>query len=576
MAENVSDDPRLDQLLERWEDLRDEGREASAEDLCREFPNLLAELKQRIACLKAMDWLLKQDVAEAQVAAEMAWHNLPKTLGRYRLDELIGTGGFGQVWKGFDPELQRPVAIKVPRPDRISLPDQAENFLEEARKVAQLRHPGIVPVHDVGREGDWFFIVADYIEGGNLSERISRGRLGWRKSAQLVADVAEILHHAHELGFVHRDIKPANILLDNHARPYLTDFGIALSGNERHSGGTETAGTLAYMSPEQLTTGAGLDRRSDIYSLGVVFYELLTGQRPFTAKSPLDLRKAVLSDQPTPPRSIDSSIPVPLEQVCLKVLAKEPAGRYPTAAAFAVALRAAARPRRRPMTAMAIGLALIGLLIPLLVHNSNRTAPSVDPEQADPGPRPPFVATETPTGGIVDLLPLIDPEKDTMKGHWSVVTGVLHSDGGEISHIKIPYELPEEYSLAVVATRKSRLEYDRGTFGLGLVGNGQQFLVQFDIFNDTTRLPGSNVMHRGVVFKQGKPRTIVCTCRRDTLTVEVDGKKIIEWQGDYASLSAEGSRTPDKHFLRIVTRNNHFAISKIELRALSGTGNTVR
>jgi len=199
----VSDDSRLDQLLERWEDLREQGREISAEELCRECSDLLEALKRRIACLKSMDWLLKKDDGDDE-AADEAWQNLPKTLGRYRLDELVGTGGFGQVWKGFDPELQRVVAIKVPRPNRISSPDQAEKFLEEARKVAQLRHPGIVPVHDVGRDGDWFFIVSDYIGGGNLAQQISQGRPGWRESAELVADVAEILHHAHEQGFVHR------------------------------------------------------------------------------------------------------------------------------------------------------------------------------------------------------------------------------------------------------------------------------------------------------------------------------------------------------------------------------------
>ena len=186
------------------------------------------------------------------------------------------------MWKGFDPELQRVVAIKVPRPDRISSPDQAQKFLEEARKVAQLKHPGIVPVHDVGRDGDWFFIVSDFIDGENLAQRISRDRPGWEESARLVADVAEILQHAHQQGFIHRDIKPANILLDGQGRPYLTDFGIAISGDDQGRGTTDTAGTLRYMAPEQVAeTVSQIDCRSDIYGLGVVLYELLTGQRPF-------------------------------------------------------------------------------------------------------------------------------------------------------------------------------------------------------------------------------------------------------------------------------------------------------
>jgi hypothetical protein len=128
-------DPKLEQLLEEWEDLRHEGREVSAEELCQNCPELLNELKQRIVVLKSMDWLLESDSSEEQEGiANAAWKELPRTLGRYRLDELVGTGGFGQVWKGFDPELQRTVAIKVPRPDRLASSDQADKFLAEARK----------------------------------------------------------------------------------------------------------------------------------------------------------------------------------------------------------------------------------------------------------------------------------------------------------------------------------------------------------------------------------------------------------------------------------------------------------
>jgi serine/threonine protein kinase len=568
----MTEDPRLEQLLERWEDLRQEGREVSAEELCRDQPELLKPLKRWIAVLKSTDWLVRDDSSDD--GQDEPWPELPRTLGRYHLDELIGTGGFGQVWRGFDPVLRRVVAVKVPRPDRISSADQAQRFLEEARKVAQLKHPGIVPVHDVGRDGDWFFIVSDFIDGENLAQRIERDRPGWEESARLIADVAEILEHAHQQGFVHRDIKPANILLDGQGRPYLTDFGIAISGDGRGRGTADTAGTLGYMAPEQ-ATASHIDRRSDIYGLGIVLYELLTGQRPFAASDTVDLRNAILAGQPIPPRRINPTIPIALERVCLKAMAKEPGARYPTAADLATALRAAIKRPRTGTLWLAAGLLVIGLLAALVLGYSKWSMPPKTTEQ-------PPVVIETSVGGTVDLLPLIDPKKDTTKGMWRIANGELHSASDEISHIRIPYDLPNEYVLTVVATRKTMIQHDRDTFGIGLVGNGHQFLVQIDLFNDLTRLPDINgshdgvASHQGVVFNQGKERTIVCICRRDSLVVQADGNNLLEWQGDYSDLSPEGSRTFDGRYLRLVCRNSHFAISKVELTVISGTGKTVR
>ena len=164
----------------------------------------------------------------------------------------------------------------------------------EARKVARLRHPNIVPVHDVGREGSNCFIVGEWIEGTNLAVRIRDDRPDHRESARIVAEVADALAHAHAAGFVHRDIKPANILIDPQGRAYLTDFGIAVVEEDLLRDVT-AAGTLPYMAPEQLGEGLGpVDHRADLYSLGVVLYELLTGRRPFRATSPMELREQIL------------------------------------------------------------------------------------------------------------------------------------------------------------------------------------------------------------------------------------------------------------------------------------------
>jgi eukaryotic-like serine/threonine-protein kinase len=264
----------------------------------------------------------------------------PEHIGRYRVEKILGQGGFGIVYLAHDGQLQRFVAIKVPHRHRVSGAEDAEAYLTEARTVASLDHPNIVPVHDVGSTDDYpCFVVSKFIEGCTLSQKIRDDRPTIGEAAELVATIAEALHYAHRRGLVHRDIKPSNILLDASGKPFVVDFGLALK-EENIGHGPKHAGTPSYMSPEQARgEGHRVDGRSDIFSLGVVFYELLVGRQPFRADSQVELMEQVATFEPRPPRQYDENIPKELERICFKALAKRASERYLTAKDMADDLR---------------------------------------------------------------------------------------------------------------------------------------------------------------------------------------------------------------------------------------------
>ena len=264
----------------------------------------------------------------------------PECIGRYRIERVLGKGGFGLVYLAHDDQLQRLVAIKVPHRDRVSSAEDVKAYLTEARTVANLDHPHIVPVFDVGSTDDCpCYIVSKVIEGTDLATRLKQSRLSINETVEMVATVAEALHYAHRKGLVHRDIKPGNILIDTSGKPFVVDFGLALK-EENIGHGPKYAGTPAYMSPEQARgEGHRVDGRSDIFSLGVVFYELLVGRRPFSGNSTTDLLEQITNLEARPPRQYDDGIPKELDRICLKALSKRASERYSTAKDMADDLR---------------------------------------------------------------------------------------------------------------------------------------------------------------------------------------------------------------------------------------------
>jgi serine/threonine protein kinase len=271
-----------------------------------------------------------------------------QTLGKYRVLEPLGRGGMAQVYRAYHPQLDRYVAIKVLRSDLVEEEEFLSRFRREARAVAGLRHPNIVQVFDFDVQDDVYFMVMEVLEGDTLKSYLTSYRMQGKRiplgdMVRILLDVLEGLGYAHHEGIVHRDIKPANILLTQRGRAVLTDFGIAqIIGGTQYTVSGALMGTLNYMSPEQGLEGRG-DNRSDLYSLGIVYYEMLTGKTPFDADTPLAILMKHLNDPLPLPRKDDPTIPESFERVVLKVLAKQPDDRYQSAAEMAQALRDAAQ-----------------------------------------------------------------------------------------------------------------------------------------------------------------------------------------------------------------------------------------
>jgi serine/threonine-protein kinase len=272
-----------------------------------------------------------------------------KQLGRYDLTRVLGKGAMGIVYEGLDPKLHRKVAIKTILKGHLDDDDAAKEysmrFMREAQAVARLNHPHIVQVYDFGEEGDVAYIVMEFIKGKELKNFFDANeRFELKEAVRIMCELLDALDFAHEGGIVHRDIKPANVMLDGQARVKLADFGVARVTDDRSAAEKTQAGTMvgtpAYMSPEQIT-GGSVDRRTDIFSAGIILYQFLTGEKPFTGSGAWTIAKKIIQDHPPSPSSINNTISPLFDHVVNKALSKQVETRYQTAKEFAAALKRA-------------------------------------------------------------------------------------------------------------------------------------------------------------------------------------------------------------------------------------------
>jgi WD40 repeat protein len=361
---------RLNNILATYFDTVESGQPGNCDTLVSRHPELAEDLtaflqeQEELFTLAGplRSFLFPSGLFSGSSTEEAVGADMPSALGEYEILETIGTGGMGVVYKAKQRTLNRLVAVKTIRPGKADA-ELLGRFRKEAEAAAQLDHPGIVPIYEIGEDQGRPFFSMKLFDGPSLAERLGQFSKTPRQAAELVAGIARAVHHAHERGILHRDLKPSNILLDAGGRPHITDFGLArrLDADQSQTLSGAIVGTPTYMAPELAAPLPRSGRRvlptvaCDVYGLGAILYALLTGRPPFHGITPLDTLLAVREQEPAAPTLLNPRVDRDLEAICLKCLEKEPARRYGSADALANDLDAWSR--GDPITAQRVGRA---------------------------------------------------------------------------------------------------------------------------------------------------------------------------------------------------------------------------
>lgn len=495
-------DEKLAEWLLLWEDGRRAGQHLTAATLARDHPELIEELNRRIEALKATYWIDFQIDNPPTAEPDHPPAGGRVLAGRYRLEERVAVGGFAEVWRAFDTELQRTVAVKLPKASQVAF--NAE-FLAEARRVAQLRHPAIAAVHDVGTDAEnSLFIVTEFMEGGSLADRLSHGPVATSLGIRWVIQLASALEYAHRRDLIHRDVKPANILLSHHDDVVLADFGIAQS-TQRMGDFAATVGTRRYMAPELLAGGA-VTTAADIYSLGVVLHEVLTGVTPGSGDHAAAIHTTGDSGD-TP--SISPSLPPRIAAVCRRATQRNPAERYVSAAALAVDLQRIGidldhhTSRKRLVVALALTSVVAAIALSLLVprrpsdsraREAVTSVPVVAPRRlaATLAPQPGSVIVSMMHHRIVDAVPYVvaaDGVRVFTEPQSPPVTYIGPSRDGIVCSVTFRFDFSAEVEAATLVATTRCWDFTalggggRGAAAVDVSRDGVEWISVVDMMN---------------------------------------------------------------------------------------------
>ena len=534
-------------------------------------------------------------------------------LARYEVRERIGEGATAVVYRAWDRQLQRPVALKVLR-DTLGMSELArQRFRREAQSAAGLSHPNIVTVHDAGEADGRLYLVMELVEGRGLNDLLRDRAIDERGTLEILEKVARGLASAHAKGIVHRDLKPANIIVTPAGEPKVGDFGLAhLVDSEAELTRVGTAlGTPLYMSPEQVRGDArAITPQTDVYALGAILYETVLGQPPHLGESIQEIYDRVVREEPAAPRKIRPKVSEDLETIILKALDKSPQRRYATALALADDLRRhllgepiEARPlsatvllwrrmARHRLLVVAAGAAIAGAAAGAWVIASLRTPPAPAAAVAPPKPAESPLAPGKPEldeayykeyARALPLLPLVSPPIDALNGEWTERDGRLTCGSKAFTKLQLPFAPPPEYDLQVVFVRKSGY----GDVNLLLSNRGRQFLwamgavgnsiFGFGTINGAWADVNPTTRHEADCIVAGQVYTVVVQVRATGIWAYVNGKLKSSWKTDYSDLGSDVNwGLPDAGRLGLGTYESPTEFRAASLLEITGKGQPLR